>query len=363
MVNEKFTNYLNQWEVDVPFSEGYEDRISEIKSGMLEKQTIKPIEMLKYQRLILKCIERSESISLPAFTEEELNKNFYICDEYPTGIKVTKYVNKIINARYNLGRQDSRLDYFNKLRYDDNEYYIDSNPFLFVELYRNIQTCVSPGGENQGNIFRLLASPYIYIAYDKRKKVRTLIFADDKNKRVFLNPVYGEYDLMFIFSIVDHYIKLGYSFIKDIELYFENDSIYKDSDELSFSDIVEFMGAQIFSDSMKVYPHLLDRPSWITFEGDVYTGKIYDNMRLTTYEDFYEMYECYKCGGRFYEDDYDFDSECCHSCSDVYCDVCDEYFDQEHYDWDYDCCRACADEEREREKELERQDKEEDSDV
>lgn len=333
---------LNLWETNVVFSPDYLKNIFEIKSGMLKKQTVKPLEMLEYQRLILSCLKHKHKIELPEFTDTELQNNFYVCDEFPMGIKITKYISK-----KNIDR-DRAVDFFSKLRVPNNEFYIDSNPLMFTEMYEKIRTCISPGGEYQHTMFQFLFSPHAYIAYDKTKSVRMLIFADDKEKVVFLNPVYGNYDEMFVLSIIKHYIQKGYRFLHDVEDWFADDDFYKDSTSIFHSLSISLLGGSFFINFDKQYNHLLIKPEWATFTGDAATGKPCSKF-LTTAENFEAKYYCEGCDEYYYRDDFDISAGMCYNCDEEECEVCGMTYYSGDFDYDNDCCYNCSRKKRERE--------------
>ena len=341
MSREELHDKLNKWDLDLILCPEYTKNIYEIKSGMIAKQIATPLDMLSYQRIIIQEIKETEGISIPNFTDEELKENFFICKEYPSGIKITKYITKLLSEKTYL--KDKRLDFFYKLRKEGNEYYIDSDPMAFVDMYRKVSTCVSPDGENAGNIFRFLFSPYTYIAYDKYQSVRMLIFADDESKLVFLNPVYGCYDDMFLISVIQNYIDRGYRFIANLNNIFSGDDFYKDSFSLCHRDLIKVMGGEILEEQNTVGAlHLLDRPAWITFKGDGASGDVNQHIKLTTHIVFEKVYYCSECGQDVYYEDYDFDSDCCYNCSDDYCEHCDNYYSKDEYNFYYDACIYCA---------------------
>ena len=71
--------------------------------------------------------------------------------------KLTKVLSELVKEnRYS---DDQRLDYFHKLRNPNVKYKIYSNIEEITTRYQKVETCLSPGGSNQSNIFRHLYSP------------------------------------------------------------------------------------------------------------------------------------------------------------------------------------------------------------
>ena len=159
-------------------------------SGMQPRIELEMATMIEYKRAIIEELENDFPRVKEAnftFTDEELENN-RIASGPNAGRKITKVLTKALDDEGGGYRNEQRLDYFNKLRLTENSYFIDSDPMVFMEFYLKVQTCVSPGGDNQSNLLKFLASPYVYIAGDKAKSVRMLIYADFDRKRVFLHP-------------------------------------------------------------------------------------------------------------------------------------------------------------------------------
>ena len=350
---ENLRELLDEWKSwdTVAFSPNFIDNIYNVKSGMLPKTKLPAINISDYKKIVYNHLALQERVSLPNFTDEEINNNFYVCDEYPTGIKLTKYVQNFLNKNKNLRFQRSyqELDYVNRPRFPNNEYFLDSTPEGIVKAYRRVETCVSPNGENSQNLFYFLASPYVYVAYGTNMRTRMLIYLDHEKKHAVLNRAYGEYDQMLTISVINYLISEGYSFFESFWAFGDCiDEFYVDGGTDVIDNLIKTMGGTFIK--QKEYRNLLDRKSWMNFKGDLYTGDFCSHV-ITTCEGFRVTYDCGYCDNEVFEDNYIHELGACTDCA-WPCECCHDYvIEGDSFIQEY--CEACADNYREeRRKEL-----------
>lgn len=368
-----FEHMFFEWKNEAYFSfrEDFAQNILQIRSGMQPRIELEMATMIEYKRAIIEELENDFPRVKEAnftFTDEELENN-RIASGPNAGRKITKVLTKALDDEGGGYRNEQRLDYFNKLRLTENSYFIDSDPMVFMEFYLKVQTCVSPGGDNQSNLLKFLASPYVYIAGDKAKSVRMLIYADFDRKRVFLHPIYGSYDSMFALTVVKYFVQNGFTFIRYLSNAFEADFMsYTDRTNISFMPQIKFFNGDISEENFDFDERtkLFSRPSWVTYEGDAYADEgsefIPNKDLLKSYTITFNFHDtsmgilskdsqfCYSCDQIVNDDDYDYDSEMCYDCAahNHYCYECDsEHVHDDNWDYEMEMCSSCAQDRRE----------------
>ena len=370
---ENFEDMFSKWKDEAYFSfrEDYSQNILQIRAGMQPRIELEMASMIEYKRAIIEELKGEYSSLREAnftFTDEELENN-RIASGPNAGRKITKVLTETLEDASGYYRNEQRLDYFNKLRLADNSYFIDNDPMVFMEFYLKVKTCVSPGGGNQSNLLKFLASPYVYIAGDKAKSVRMLIYADFDRKRVFLHPIYGSYDAMFSLTVVKYFVQNGFTFIRFLSGGFEADFMsYEDRSTISFIPQIKFFNGNLFSGYLdhSERTELFARPSWVTYEGDAYADERDENIPnknlLKNYTMAFNFHDtergifpkdrqyCTSCERTISDDDYDYDAEMCYDCAshNHYCYECDEdHIHDSNWDYDMEMCVYCAEERRE----------------
>jgi hypothetical protein len=357
---DAFKKAFSGWEeyVDFGLHPNFYENVVDIRSGMTERITLKSLPELEYKKAIIKDLKNEyqelEDDGLN-FTDEELTQN-RILNGKNRDQKITKYINNIIKERYQ-HRTEQRLDYFHKPKHANNEYYIDKDPISLMDAYLKVDTCVSPNGSNQSNMLKFLMSPYIYIATDKRKSVRILIYADFNRKVVFLNALYGSYDYMMPLVIVKYFVEQGFTFSTYVGHTFNDEFLtYKDRQTCEFENIIKYYNGKETQNLENKYQFntidLFKRPSWVQFKGD---GLIKNNRHLNTTTEYDVKGDdehitetpqeyCGNCGYDVHPDEYHYDEEMCSSCFDDnyrYCETCDRTVDADRYNYDEDMCNVC----------------------
>jgi hypothetical protein len=284
----EFNKLLDLWleNATFPIHSNFAQNVFNIRKGMKEKIILKPIDMIEYKKIIIKELIKEyksefKNITL-AFSDSEL-KNNRIDFGKNKGQKITKYLSNILRSEYEY-RTDQRLDYFHKLKNENNEYYIDNDPIKMLELYSKIGTCVSPNGSNQGNIFMFLLSPYTYIAYDKKLNVRTLLYIDFEKKKVFLHNEYGNYDYMFSIALIDYFVKNDFHFVKELDHFFiDKGFVYRDGNFCENLSLIETLNGKVLNQERVNKTHLLEKPKWYKVNGDLLLHSVeLENDNLTT---------------------------------------------------------------------------------
>lgn len=339
------------------FKNNIGEGLLQIQESKLPRTVIEPIDMLTYKEVLVERFNKDFDKNLK-FTKDELIKNRVTNSEYPEGIKITKYLNKLAKAN-----NIQYLDFFHKRRIENDEYILDSSPLAFLKMYDRIQTCVSSGGENQHNIFYFLASPYTYIAYNSRKTSRMVLFISQEYKVAFSGHVFGEYDDTLPMTIINYLKKQGYYFIENFNSMFSHYyEFYTDNIVCGHKELIKILGCGI--DLKKAFPlylnlNLLKRPETLKIKGDVFLNErevvknLYESQieefykKNTTYGKFDNNVYCEYCDNYVHEDDYDFQIEACDYCADsmVECSIChhsiDERWEKIEYHEDSAYCQSC----------------------
>lgn len=350
---EQFNEVFNAWhdQMMFPVNPDLAKKIFEIRSGMMKRTLIPQVDMLTYKKAILYDLKQEyANISNFEFTDEEIDSNRISTGENKDR-KITKVLTEKIRENH-MYYSEQRLDFFNKLRYPDTEYYIDSDPIAFADAYKKIRTCLSPNGENQSNFVKFLLSAYAYIVVDIRMNNRMLVLLNPEQKVAFLHNVYGGYDYMMSLSVVKFLVDEGYSFAKNLDDAFDLDYFmrYIDADEFRFLSHVEYFNGKIYDKYQPI--DLWLQPYWYHSHIDALTDDHMPDHKYTTMSNVHDSYEsilpegkeyCGDCGEIVDANDYDFDSEICYYCAGNrnYCEACGEYTDADHFHFEEQLCDWC----------------------
>lgn len=355
LLKEKLYGWTDRIAFD--FNPDFVDIVYEIRSGMHENIQVKPIDLLTYKKAILYDIARDvEGIDEIKITDEELFENRFRNGEH-RGRKVTKVLTEKVREKGGYGN-DQRLDFFHKLRNENEEYLITADPYEFVNAFLEIQTCYSPGGENQSNVLKYLVSPYVYIALNKKRTARMLIFADFENKVVFFHGVYGIYDYMFPLAIVKYFVDEGFEFCYDSTDYFHEEDFmqYVDRYETAYEGHINFFDGDYTSSGEGVI--MWGRPKWATYEGDAFVSYLKDARDTLHYTTVLPIKDscfgewillpdtqyCSECSRVVDEREYDGDYEMCEECKGAreWCSNCEDFVDAEYFNFETGMCQHCT---------------------
>lgn len=351
----RLQNLFQPWEEEIRtgFNRDFIREVYEMRVQMKPREILEPLDMLEYKRNMLRYLDKYYVYKVPVhYTDQELLTN-----RTKNNVKVTKELTKIIkeqSEKFNTYGTLQELDYFHRLRYEDNKYCITADVGEILYAYQEIQTCLSPGGENQAHLIELLASPYFYLVTDLHRSVRMGILVDYENKKVFLNNVYGSYDSMVVMAVINHFIIMDFDFVKSMS-YFHDDYprlSYLDNYNCSHQEMIEAMGygASIvdnipFNERVN---NIFALPRDIEVERDLFTGAknteyvsvgfaLWGNEAGIVTED---ERICGSCGEVVDASDFDDDYITCHYCAEHYCSACDNYYDIDDM-WDDDTCHMC----------------------
>lgn len=360
MIDEKATNleglmgsWLQDFKTDLPFT--YFQNVVRLREAMGPDVPIKNLPDLSYKRFLLELINKKYNLNL-SFSDAELIQN-----RTKDNMKVTKNIKRAIDLQNSYTYHSIvELDYFNKPRYENNKYYITADPIEIVHMYSGISTCLSPGGENQGVIFELLASPYYYMLTDIHDSIRLNLYIDHENKVVFMNSIYGSYDQMAVFSVIRHFVSEGYQISKHARYFLGGDDLqYIDNWETPFTEEVKIMGYDFLStseDDRSRSTNIHKIPKSLNFEKreDFITGIYHeeDYLDQTTITRFWsssyaichvDYRFCPECSSLVDEYDFDEDAILCYECSNSYCFGCGEYYEEHNMATDFgtNICMDC----------------------
>lgn len=228
-------------------SKTFESNILEARKNMRGTiELIKPSLKL-YKRAVFNNIKFDKSYckNLIDFdvTDEELEQNRVSIDRKPYGgFKLTKTLHRLVE---NYSSIKVFIDHLNKPRHDNKKYYLTSDPSIIAEAYTKIPTCISPRGSRSHLLYQILLSQYAYVAYDEEMENRILVYMDDKQKLVFLNPIYGKTDPMLPVALIHTLALEGYKFLSNVYFLFPglHDLLgYVDSQYTHFRGIIETFG-------------------------------------------------------------------------------------------------------------------------
>lgn len=356
-LDEYHTN--NQW--DSLILDDHIDNLIFVRSKMRGRVELSPLPYLSYKRTLLSLIRKDYALDIEV-DDETLMSNYL-----PSGEKLTKKLSKEIavarESKYY--PQESRLDYFNKLRNEKNTYIISSDPFDILDLYNNQEapnTCISAGGSNQSTMYRYLYSDQIYIAFTSDKRSRLIIYDNPEEKIVSLGRIYGERDHMLPQVVIKYYIGLGYSFAEYPNMFFDmSDWYYIDAPNFEFGAVVREMGGDLFSERnahlLKTSHTPINRipahwdKTYTAFTCEPLQKTIINGAFKDTGEYITDMdaYLCESCGRIVRYDEYNEGSEMCDECDEesmsygTYCSGCDSWYNYEDLSED-GYCQNCEDE-------------------
>lgn len=365
---EEIKGLLREWldETYVELNPYFIENMIEIRKDMPNEIEIPIVSMLDYKKTIIKELEKDYSNIGECnfkFTDEELEKNRFMTGSQADR-KITKVLSELIKeSRYS---DDQRIDYFHKLRNPNVEYKIYSSIEEIATRYKEVETCLSPGGSNQSNIFRHLYSPYAYLIGDREGNSRMLAYIDFKNKYVFLHRVYGAYDLMLEISAVKYFVDNDFLFVRSLHRHFYGVGMfnYIDASQTEGQRYIEYFGGKFKAEENEEETvHLfkkpenakiLDRYGNISDEFDAFKDERLRYKELTinaTLNDSLGIrnsneYCCSNCGEIVDSDDYDFDYECCSACSNTnnnYCSECDcSHIPDYDFNFSMEICNECV---------------------
>lgn len=248
----KLSDVLEPYRARTQFSlsKTFESNILQARKNM--KRTIELVRpsLKLYKRAVFNNIKFNQIYckDLMDFdaTDEELEQNLVSTDRKPYGgFKLTKALHRIVADCSN---EKAFIDYLNKPRYENKKYYLSSDPSIITELYTKIPTCISPKGGRSHLLYQILLSQYAYVAYDEDMENRILVYIDDAQKLVFLNPIYGKNDPMLPVALIYTLAREGYRFLSNVYFLFPDLHEllgYVDSIFTHFRGIIETFGEVI----------------------------------------------------------------------------------------------------------------------
>lgn len=351
-----FYGLINEYNHRDMIREDFFNAVEAVAEYKLAKTSITELSMITYKRVILEMIRQryEKDTEIGDFSDEELLENRVKSIPELKDMKITKFLsNKIKSVSQYASTQE--LDFFHKLPTDNNEYFVSGDPLDILNAYKEVSTCVSPGGDNIANIFQFLAAPMIHIAFDKNIDTRMLVFIDEKNKVFATNLVYGKFNLMLEISVIKHFIDKGYNYSLHNTDYFSGAGLCYSESNRAFPEKVVTLLRGSMQPKLEYFDrtNLFQRPEGFDYKGDVITGSSYtsdlthdDEIRsgsgMLMYD--HEAY-CGSCGYITDSDEYDYDMDMCYSCrSDEpheYCNDCCEYRYEHEMDYDNGICNFC----------------------
>lgn len=351
--------YLTDWldRVNFDMRKDYVDVVLDIRKDILDDIYIPKVDMLTYKKAIIHQIQDEyEGTRDYRFSDKELLENrIQEASEYKD-MKITKLLSKQIQKNRRYSANDQRLDYFHKLPSENKEYFMTGDPSMMARMYIDVDTCISPDGENQAAILQYLLSPYLYIVYSSDYKNRMLVVLDKERKMITTSRVYGGYDFMMGLSFAQWCIDNEYSFVDRNYKLMDVDSLqYIDSSDESIGRLVSYFGGDVIDDFVKPKLHPFSKPEHCTFEGDALTGHYMSDSyaSVSTNERIHStsssimdgsIEHCPECGDHVSVHDYDEYEGMCHDCASNhnYCNNCDEYHHSNDYDFDIGLCNYCV---------------------
>ena len=315
------------------------------------------VDDLTYRQEILFQIEEKYNFGL-TFTKEEILQNRLI-GGLNDNMKLTKFLSKKIREKEQESEDytDKRIDFFNSTY--SGEIYLTLNPMLMCELYYDIQTCHSPEGSQAHNFLKMLLSKYIYIAFDKSRKFRMIVFIDHENKRFYMSPLYGQFNIAVPISIAKYFTDLGYKHIANPYKYFDTTFFDYDGDmnayaynHISFiqkNDNQSGENRESENYSFCPIPQVEDfRTSHDVINGYYGVDKSYSITSLYCNDEMISLEDgiyCECCGRSVDTCDYNYDVDMCYDCyseDHFYCYKCDEWYPKSDYVQETDSCVYCA---------------------
>jgi hypothetical protein len=363
--------YLEEWKGNLTFRlrEDFPNVVFDIRKNILESVQIPKIDMLTYKKAIIHQIQKEfENTRSYSFTDEELLENRIKNIPQAKDMKITKLLTKQITKERRYLNGDQRLDYFHKLPTETKEYFITGNPVTMARMYFDVDTCISPDGENQAAIFQYLLSPYFYLVYSSDFKNRMLVAINEDKKMITASRVYGGYDFMMSASFAKWCVDKGYIFAERYFYMLHTDGFqYIDSPDIGITQLVEYFGGDVYGEHKREFiVSAMQKPSHCTFVNDAITNEKMYSEDLITAEHIHSNCShimtanteyCCECGELVDSYGYDEYESMCSSCASDhnYCEGCDEYHSQSDYDFDKNMCDYCVErmEEEEEEEDIE----------
>jgi hypothetical protein len=350
--------YLTGWLDNVHFNmrKDYVDVVLDIRKNMLDDIYIPKVDMLTYKKAIVGQIQYEyENTREYNFSDKELLENrIQDLNEYKD-MKITKLLSKQIQKNRRYPANDQRLDYFHKLPSENKEYFITGDPAILTRMYIDVDTCVSPDGENQAAFLQYLLSPYLYMIYSNDYKNRMLVILDKERKMITTSRVYGGYDFMMGLSFAKWCVDNGYSFVDRNYKIIDTDNLqYIDSSDESIARLIEYFNGDIIDEYVSPKLSVFNKPEHCTFQGDALTAHhIPIDLPISTMERIHSSHSsimdstteyCDECGCHVGTDEYDSSEGVCYGCAENhnYCDNCDEYHHSSDYDFDIGLCNYCV---------------------
>ena len=249
---QKLSDVLEPYRARTQFSlsKTFESNILQARKNMRGTiELVKPSLKL-YKRAVFNNIKFNQTYckDLMDFdaTDEELEQNRVSIDRKPYGgFKLTKALHRIMS---DFSTEKVFIDYLNKPRYENKNYYLSSDPSIIAEVYTKISTCISPTRGRSHLLYQILLSQYAYVAYDEDMENRILVYIDDVQKLVFLNPIYGKTDPMLPVALIYTLAREGYKFLSNVYFLFPDLHEllgYVDSNFTLFRGIIETFGEVI----------------------------------------------------------------------------------------------------------------------
>jgi hypothetical protein len=355
--------------------EDFYEVVQEIRKGMIPRTEIPRLDMLKYKRAILSMIkEKFREEFQYDFTDQELEENRVKNIKGLENAKVTKVISKAIESYqkkkqslvfYDHGRETQFLDQFNKIQNENETFFISSDPVDLLLAYSEVQTCVSPDGDNIANIFQWLASPYTYIAYSRSTnkegvytiRNRSIIYLDYAKKIASIGSIYGSYNLMFQLSIMEWLKNNRYKIALSSGYVFSQSCLYYTESSLQrIEDFSKFFNLQVMDESLNFNEKtcIHSRPYYIDVVGDAITGGhytaedlVYSGLKSSRGCLLNEDEEiCGDCGEITDSSHFDYDYELCEDCAQYtdrnYCSHCDHHYPDSEFDFFHDECISCV---------------------
>jgi len=355
--------YLHEWKGNLTFRlrEDFPSVVFDIRKNMLESIPIPKVDMLTYKKAIIHQIQKEfQNTRGYSFTDEELLENRIKNIPEAKDMKVTKLLTKqIIKERMYLSG-DQRLDYFHKLPTETKEYFITGNPVTMARMYYDVDTCISPDGENQAAIFQYLLSPFFYLVYSSDFKNRMLVAINEDKKMITASRVYGGYDFMMSASFAKWCVDKGYTFSARYFYMLHTDGFqYLDATDMDITQLVLYFGGVVHDEhKTELMVSAMQKPLHCTFVNDAITNDHMYSEDLITAEHIHsncshimtaDTEYCCECGELVDSYNYDEYESMCSSCAadHNYCELCDEYHSNQDFDFDRDICIYCAEREDE----------------
>lgn len=361
----ELNHHIENWKSYFVFKlrEDFANVVFDIRKNMMKEIAIPKLDILTYKKAIIHQIQEDyNNIREFHFTDDELLENRIKNTPAVKDMKITKLLSKQIAKQRRYASTDQRVDYFHKPADENREYFLTGNPITMARMYLDVDTCISPEGENQASIFQYLVSPYFYILYSSDFKNRMLVIIDEENKRISASRVYGSYDFMMSASFAKWCVDNGYTFADRNYFILDTDDIhYLDATDQGITSLVKYFGGDLIDNySQRITVDPFQKPAHCTFVCDAITNKspfnsyVCDNR--TVFEKIHSSCShimdesteyCPECGCLTHPEDFDHSEGMCADCSanHNYCEGCDHYYHEDEYNFEHSLCTDCAYEE------------------